>query len=275
MTAFVVFVRTYAVWIYLLCVVGILLGAKLLVDARRLSRTTLFSLEQERASEQSVRAIILVVTSLLMLGAIAFVNLLIAPLAPPSESPVSRALTATLAPIVFASSTPTALATNTSPAKPIEPTTIATASGASTATRTLTIPRPSVPPTLPISPTIVYTMPAPVIVGPLPNGGVWTGENQANAAITFRWTCDVCNLGPSDRYEIVINYIDKLTGSPRTVTGNSRDKFLPLKRIYDGGNFELYQKAKEDTYQWFVQVKRDPANIPLSPPSIAWKFIWH
>jgi hypothetical protein len=274
LTAFVVFVRTYAVWIYLLCVVGILLGAKLLVDARRLSRTTLFSLEQERANEQSVRAIILVVASLLMLGAIAFVNLLIAPLAPPSESPVSRAPTATLAPIVFASSTPTALATNTSPAKPIEPTTIATASGASTATRTLTIPRPSVPPTLPISPTIVYTMPAPVIVGPLPNGGVWTGENQANAAITFRWTCDACNLGANDWYEIAISFIDR-KGMSRTVAGRTKEKFLALKRIYEGGGFEVYQQAKEDTYTWTVQVKRESGNIPLSPPSIAWKFIWH
>lgn len=272
MTAFVVFVRTYAAWMYLLCVIGIIIGAKWLVDARRLSHTTLFSLEQERANEQSYRAVILIVVALVAIGAIAFVNLLIAPLAPTSESPVARVPTGTLAPLVFPSSTLAPTPTATILFKPTDTPAGSTAPPVATPTRTL--PRPTIAPVLPPTATPAYAMPAPVITGP-PNNGVWYGEGQANAAITFRWTCDQCALGPSDRYEIVISFIEKNTGAPRSVTGNTQNNFLQLKRVYEGGGFELYQKAKEDLFTWTVQVKRDPGNIFLSPASAPWKFTWH
>ncbi|MCI0475921.1 MAG: hypothetical protein L0Y55_06705, partial [Anaerolineales bacterium] len=115
--------------------------------------------------------------------------------------------------------------------------------------------------------------PSPKITGPVPNGGTWIGEGQANAALTFRWTCDQCALGANDWYEVVITFTDR-TGVARTYAGRTQDKFLALKRIYEGGGFELYQKAKEDAFQWYVQVKRDPGNQPLSPPSEVWKFVW-
>ncbi|MEW5721046.1 MAG: hypothetical protein AB1817_20640, partial [Chloroflexota bacterium] len=133
--------------------------------------------------------------------------------------------------------------------------------------------RPALPPAPPATATIVYTLPAPKIIGPLPNGGTWIGEGQASAAITFRWSCEQCMLGSNDWYEVVITFTDR-SGAPRTYAGRTQDKFLALRRIYEGGGFELYQKAKEDTFQWYVQVKRDPGNQPLSPPSEAWKFVW-
>lgn len=272
MTAFVVFVRTYAVWMYLLCVIGMIIGAKWLVDARRLSRTTLFSLEQERANEQSYRAVILIVVALVAIGAIAFVNLLIAPLAPQAESPVARVPTGTLAPLVFPSSTLAPTPTATILFKPTDPPAGGTAPPAATPTRTA--PRPTIPAALPPTATPAYAMPAPVITGPLPNGGTWIGEGQANAAITFRWNCEQCALGSNDWYEVAITYIDKHVGGSRTVAGRTQNNFLPLKRIYEGGGFELYQKAKEDNYTWIVQVKREPGNQPLSPPSATWKFVW-
>jgi hypothetical protein len=107
----------------------------------------------------------------------------------------------------------------------------------------------------------------------VPNGGTWIGEGQASAAITFRWVCEPCSLGPNDWYEVVITFTDR-AGAPRTYAGRTQDKFLALRRIYEGGGFEIYQKAKEDTFQWYVQIKREPGNQPLSPPSETWKFVW-
>jgi hypothetical protein len=72
---------------------------------------------------------------------------------------------------------------------------------------------------------------------------------------------------------VAISFIDR-NGVPRTVAGRTQDKFLALRRIYEGGGFEIYQKAKEDAFQWHVQVKREPGNQPLSPPSATWKFVW-
>ncbi len=99
------------------------------------------------------------------------------------------------------------------------------------------------------------------------------GEGQANAAMTFRWNCDQCVLGPNDWYEVVITYVDK-SGVPRTVAGRTQDKFLSLRRIIEGGQYDIYQKAKDGLYQWYVQVKHEPGNQPLTPPSEVWKFTW-
>ena len=269
MAAFVSVVRAYAVWIYLFLVFGIFIGVKMLVDAQRLSRTTLFSLDQERATEQIYRGLLLIGVLIVGMFFVTVIVVFVAPLAPQQESPILRGATATLPPIVFSTSTraPTLTAT---PAPPTEtPFLTATPSLVVTPTRVSIKPTP-----VPSTPTPVYALPAPVIVGPVPNGGTWTGEGQANAAMTFRWTCDLCVLGPNDTYEVVISFIDR-SGVPRTYAGRTQDKFLSLKRIYEGGGIEIYQKAKEDTYQWYVQVKRDPGNQPISPPSETWKFIWH
>ncbi len=269
MTAFVSFLRVYAIWIYLLLLLGILFGIKGLVDARRLSRTTLFSLDQERAVEQSFRAIILILFFLLAMFFVTGVNLVVAPVAPTPESPIPRALTVTLAPIFFSTNTP--VPTPTPTRLPASPTRAQTATPlVPTPTRTAT--KPPAPAQTPgtASP---FPFPAPVIVGPVPNGGTWIGEGQANAAITFRWTCEPCALGANDWYEVVITFTER-TGGTRTVAGRTQDKFLSLRRLLDGGAYEIYQKAKEDEFQWYVQIKREPGNQPLSPPSQTWKFVW-
>ncbi len=271
MAAFVIFVRTYGIWIFLLCVLGVIAGVKMLVDARRLSRTTLFSLDQERANDQTVRALLMIATSIVLLLVTLIVSMLSAPT---PESPIARVPTATIAPQIFPSSTPAPTATATllfitpkpsEATSPIVPTVVP-----------ISATRPIVRPTnLPApTPTPVYIFAAPVIVGPVPNGGTWAGEGQANAAITFRWNCDGCALTSSDWYEVNISYLDKVSGTPRSVGGRTQDKFLALRRIYEGGGFELYQKAKEDNYTWTVQVKREPGNQPISPPSTTWKFVW-
>lgn len=267
MTAFVSFVHAYAIWIYLLCAFGILIGVKMLTDARRLARTTLFSLEQERASEQSYRAIILIGVLLAATVVATIVNVVGGAIVPAPVSPILGGATPTLSAIVFPTNTASPTLTRTplpateTPFLTSTPVITATATRAIKPTTTATLTPPAFP------------LPAPTVTGPVPNGGTWIGEGQANAAITFRWNCDQCALGPNDWYEVVISYVDK-TGVPRTIAGRTQDKFLSLRRILDGGPFEIYQKAKENTYQWYVQIKRDTGDQPLSPPSEVWKFTW-
>lgn len=246
---------------------GILLALKLLIDAQRLSRTTLFSLEQERASEQTYRALMLIVVLFLAILVVLLINVVVAPLVPPTSSIPLRGTTPTVLPVVLSTQTPTPTTTFTPPPRIPVPSATLSATATRTATR---LPAPPSP--LPTA-TLAYLFPAPKIIGPLPNGGTWIGEGQANAAITFRWTCEQCVLGPNDWYEVVITFIDR-NGIPRTYAGRTQSTALSLKRIYEGGGFELYQKAKEDVFHWYVLVKREPGNHPISPPSETWKFVW-
>ena len=81
MSAFLDLLSAYAIWIYIVGVVGILLGIKMLVDSRRLSRATMFTLEQEQAGDQAFRAIVVMVLSALLIGGVSMVNAFIGPLA--------------------------------------------------------------------------------------------------------------------------------------------------------------------------------------------------
>jgi len=251
---------------YLLCTLGILVGVKMLTDARRLSRTTLFSLEQERAGEQSYRALLWIAIFFVAIGAVTAVNIF-GPALVPAEVSVLRGATPTFPAIIFATNTPVPTVTST-PIPRTETPIVTSIPITPTATRIVK------PPTPVLSPTATPAQPAPTITGPVPNGGTWTGEGQANTAMTFNWKCDTCVLGPNDWYQVVINYVDK-TGVPRTIAGRTKDKFLSLHQIVQGGPFDIYQKAKDDTFMWYVQIKRDPGDQPVSPPSATWKFIWN
>ncbi len=269
LAAFVSFIQTFAVWILLAGVLGIFVALKILVDAQRLSRTTLFSLEQERAREQTYRALVLFFVFLIVILAVLLINFVLAPMMPPSRPVPLREPTPTLAPFVLPTQTPTPTLTPT-PA-PDRNTPVARPSASATPTRAA--PRPSPSPLPPATATSAYLFPAPKIIGPKPNGGTWIGEGQANAAITFQWVCEPCPLSPNDWYEVVIMFTDR-NGVPRTYAGRTQSTSLSLRRIYEGGGFELYQKAKEDVFHWYVQIKREPGNYPISPPSEVWKFVW-
>lgn len=242
----------------------------MLVDAQRLSRATLFSLDHERASEQTYRGILVISVFLVLMFLVTGILLFIGPFTP-QQGPVIGRTPTVLTPQIF----PTTVSTTT-PTATLAPTIALPPSpipAAPIASRTPT--RPAViPPTLiPPSPTTAYIFPVPKITGPTPNGGTWQGEGQANAAMTLKWDCDPCALGQNDWYEVVITYTDKI-GITRVVAGRTQDRFIPLRRIYEGSNLELYQKADRDTYFWSVQIKREPGNQAISPRSEIWKFIW-
>lgn len=272
LASFVILVRTYAVWIYLVLVLGIFLGVKLLVDAQRLSRTTLFSLDQERATEQTYRSLVLIGVLIIGMFFVTVIVILVAPLAPSTDATILRGITSTLPPIAFSTSTRTP--TQTATALPPTETPFFTATPTITATTpTRVVIRPTVPAS---TPTLVYALPAPIISGPLPNGGTWIGAGQANAALTFRWmwNCDRCQLGPDDQFVLTLSFVDKATGAARFIGGSTKNNFLSMADIIRGYGGDIWQQAKDDAFQWFVQVKRSPGDQPISPPSETWKFTW-
>lgn len=107
------------------------------------------------------------------------------------------------------------------------------------------------------------------------NGVVMTGVDQDKTSLKFQWTwdCTQCRLGPEDRFVIVISYLDKSTGAPKVLAGTTTSNILSMIEITRGAGIEVYQQAKEDRFQWFVQVKR--GDVPLTPPSATWSFLWH
>jgi hypothetical protein len=271
LTAFVSFVQTFAVWIYLLCGFGILFAIKMLVDAQRLSRATLFSLEQERASEQTYRALIVM---LVFFVAIVLVTLVIGVLAPivPSGGPVIlRGATTTLAPLILPTNTSVPTITLTPPRS----TEIPFATNIPITTTVIRTVTRSAPPVPPATATIVYVFPAPKIIGPVPNGVVVTGFDRARNDLNFQWTwdCTQCRLGSEDRFVITVSFTDKATGATRFVGGSTSNNYLTMWDILRGSGQEVWHQAKEDAFQWYVQVKR--GEQPISPPSETWKFVWH
>lgn len=274
MIAFVAFLQTYAIWLYLLCAFGILFGFKMLADARHLARTTLFSLEQDRAGEQSYRAVILIVVFLLAIGGITTINALIAPFLPKQESPIIRGPTPTLA-FVFPSFTPVPSATPTWP--PPSETLVPTSTPPPVTPSPTKIIKSTPPAALPSTPapSTPAGLPAPTLTWPH-NGETTTGENKMNSTLTFqwKWDCEACALGPNDRFELTVTYVDRNTGETKYIVGNSpSNDHLSLGEIIGGGSDFVYQKAKEDTFYWSVQVKR--GDQPFSPASDKWKFVWH
>ncbi len=271
LTAFVAFLQTFSVWLYLICVLGVLIGVKLLADARRLARSTLFSLDHERANEQSFRSLLLIVFMVIVATTVAFANAVLPQFVPPQDAVILRGPTPTLAALIFPTNTlipsitPTLRPTET----PFATTTVAPPTPSRTAAvkpATLLVPPTTVPPPLP----------APILDPKgLPNGDVKTGEDHAKTSLKFQWTWDClsCKLGPEDRFVVAISYADKASGAQKTIAGTTTSNLLSMIEIIRGAGIEVYQQAKEDKFQWYVQVRR--GDVALTPPSTTWTFVWH
>jgi hypothetical protein len=271
LTAFVSFVQTFAVWIYLACGFGILFGLKTFVDAQRLSRTTLFSLEQERASDRTYRSLLIVAISIVAILTTTLVNLVLGPIVPTAGPVIFRNATATLMPLVLPTNTnvPTITSTLVRPIETTFPTGIPVTTTAIRPVTRAPLPTPAT------TATIVYGLPAPKIIGPIPNGVVVIGFDRARNDLNFQWSwdCTQCKLGPEDRFVITISFVDKSTGATRFVGGSTLNSYLTMWDILRGSGLEIWHQAKDDAFQWVVQVKR--GEQPISPPSETWKFVWH
>jgi hypothetical protein len=200
------------------------------------------------------------------------VNLVLAPVVTTSDQVILRGLTATLAPLIIPTNTRVLTSTFT-PIRPTETPFEANTPVGATPTR---LAKPSVViPAVSPSAMPVYALPAPKIVGPIPNGVVVTGFERARNDLNFQWTwdCAQCKLGPEDRFGITISFADKNSGATRFVGGTTQNNYLTMWDILRGSGQEVWHQAKEDAFQWFVQVKR--GEQPLTPPSETWKFVWH
>ena len=85
MTAFLELLNTYAIFFYIAGVIAVLFGIKMLFDARRAARTTLFTLEQEQASDRAFRAVLVMLGATLFIAAVAGVNAFVAPIVPAED----------------------------------------------------------------------------------------------------------------------------------------------------------------------------------------------
>ena len=177
MIAFAEFISNYAVWFYVAGTVGILYGLKMLFDARRQSRTTMFSLEQEQASEQSFRAVWVMFGFALVIGVVWGANTFLVPNVPNTVVTIPRTPTTIPKVVVLPTFTPIPSATPEIPT----PTRTLVPTRAPTET-----PLPTIPIVFRPSPTQAVSLPAPVLIDP-PDRENFIGENKANSAITFRW----------------------------------------------------------------------------------------
>jgi hypothetical protein len=265
-TAFVDFVNNNAVWFYVIGIVGILYGLKMLFDARRQSRTTIFSLEQEQAGEQSYRAVFVMFGFALFIGAAWGVNAFIAPNVPQQGSSVIRTPTTIPKVLILPTFTPIP-----SPTKEVP-----------TPTRTVPPTRPPVtePPVAPTVPGVVRpstptpapALPAPELIDPT-DREIFIGENKANNAITFRWSwCENCFNANTDTYIVTVSYVDRTSNQPKRLTGQTRENILRLYDIIRGTGVDLYQTAVDDLYTWNIYVLRNGAQT--SPRSQTFSFYW-
>lgn len=289
MIAFVSFVKTFSLWIYLFCALGILLGIRMLFDARRLARTTMFSLDQERAVERTSRGLVLIVVMAALVLVVTIVTVIIAPFLPAPEPAIARGVTPTVSNI-FPTTQPTLTATPTQ-IKPTE-TPFATGTPLPLPVWTLTFTpspiraaSPGVGTLAPTSPPALNLLPAPVLAydkskgDAVFNGVSCNNENSMNTCLIFKWSwvCPQCTLGSTDRFVVVVTFTDRQTSALRTIAGGTVDNQITLGRIIGGygDSGQFYQKAKDNSYQWYVQVKRGTNDQPISAPSDTWKFTWN
>ena len=86
MSAFLDLLNAYAIWFYIVGIVGILFGIRMLVDSRRQARTTLFTLEQEQAHDRTFRAIFIMLGFALLMGGISLINTMVVPVQPTPQA---------------------------------------------------------------------------------------------------------------------------------------------------------------------------------------------
>lgn len=267
MVAFAEFITNYAVWFYIIGAVGLLYGLKMLFDARRQSRNTIFSLEQEQAGEQGYRAVAVMLVFALIIGAVWAVNLFLVPNVPNPQAGFSRTPTSIPRIIILPTFTPI-------PSPTIE---LPTPTRTLPPTRPPTTDTPLVPTAAPIivkpTSTRAPAVPAPNLIDP-PDRENFIGENKANSAISFRWEwkCDGCFNATTDSFQVVISYTDRASGTTKTLAGQTKDNVLRLVDIIRGSGNDLYHSATNDQYFWYLVVVRN--GVELSPHSQTNSFFW-
>jgi hypothetical protein len=287
MSAFLDLLNTYAIWIYIAGVLVILFAIKMLADSRRQARTTMFTLEQEQASEKAFRAVLLMVGTLIVIGGISAVNTFVAP-ARPQQTPViaQSTLVPYTPPLIPPTVTSVPTLTPEPPtATPATPNALPTKESQPAATPVKSTP-PAPPPPLVPSPTEATGSPAQASYPKPPLNAPVVNDHISRGWIQFIWGQDGSvpgQLPPGQFYRVTIQYTDRNTNarlSPFKCSAvNSVDTRQWGKTIGDAqGN------AVSSQFTWSVIVVQVPSGnpsdcdlgmgTPISPPSDTWMFFW-
>jgi len=283
MTAFLSFLDTFAIWIYLLGVVGILFGIKMLFDARRAGRTTLFTLEQEQASDRAFRAVLVMGSFTLLIAAVAGVNAFVSPNVPTQAPDI---LTPTVPPytppLIFPTATriPTQTSLPPTAAPTVKPTAPVTSTLAAVITAAPQPTAPVEPPTAVPPPTSALIYLAPALNVP-PNGDS-IGSNK----VRFSWGVDQFGnlavpavLPPDQFYRLAISFTDKDKYAAARIVLCTHENSVDQRT---GVNVSDYRtQAVDSQFTWNVTIVRAASQAaceagefsPLSPPSATFSFI--
>lgn len=221
MTAFLELLQGYAIFIYIAGVLAVLFGIKMLFDARRAGRTTLFTLEQEQAGDRAFRAVLVMLGATVLIGAVAGINAFVAPALPtPEPDAVIPTAIPFTPPVILPSATPRPTLT-LAPATAVAATVTQTPRAAATTA-------PVVKPTVGGQPTVAPALPTAV---PLPTSALIyqaptlnvppNGDSIGSDKVRFSWGVDEFgNLAipaelPQDQFfRLVINFTDKTRNAP-------------------------------------------------------------
>lgn len=281
MTAFLSFLNTFAIWFYIAGVVAVLFGIKMLLDARRAARTTLFTLEQEQASERAFRAVLVMAVATVLIAAVAGINNFVAPAIPPPVTDEPAPTTVPYTPPVIlptATKQPTLTPLPPTPGPTAKPTAAPKATAASVVATEVVTPTAGTP-AVEASPTSLFAYLAPSLNTP-PNGDS-IGSNN----IRFSWGQDEfgnlavpAHLPPDQFYRVVISYTSRTKNAPAEfvacVHDNSADRNSGL------GVADTRGDSLDANYQWTVTIvqatsAQDCVNgtfAPLSPTSSPFNF---
>lgn len=281
MTAFLELLQGYAIFIYIAGVLAVLFGIKMLFDARRAGRTTLFTLEQEQAGDRAFRAVLVMLGATVLIAAVAGINAFVAPALPtPEPDVVPPTAIPFTPPVILDTATPRptlTLAPATSAVATVTQTRAATATAAAVVTAAVGTPAPTAPvepPTAVPPPTSVLVYQAPTLNVP-PNG-----DSIGSDKVRFSWGVDEFgNLAipaelPQDQFfRLVINFTDKTKNAPSALVLCTHVNSVDQRT---GVNVADYRnEAVDNVFTWnvtMVSAASQPACesgefSPLSPQS--------
>src|SRR5581483_2343762 len=282
MTAFLSALNTFAIWIYLLCVIAILFGIKMLFDARRAARTTLFTLEQEQASDRAFRAVIVMGFATIVIASVAGINAFVRPNVPVEPTDVTEPTAVPFTPpLILPTDTrqPTQTPLPPTSAPTVAPTRTAQPTQAPQPTQPPEPTAPAEPPTAAPSPTSALEYLAPALNVP-PNGDSIGSSN-------VRFGCGVdqfgnlavpANLPPDQFYRLVITFTDKDKNAPASIVLCTHENGADQR---SGVNVDDYRnQAVNNEFKWNVTIVRSSSPqacqsgdfAPLSPTSVTFTF---
>ncbi len=279
MSAFLDLLNAYAIWFYIVGIVGILFGIRMLMDSRRQARTTLFTLEQEQANDRAFRAIFIMVGFTVLIAAVTAINNLVVPVRPtPQAATLAQPTTLPYTPPVVLP-TFTTVPTLTPSAPTVAPTVTPTRNAPPT-TPTPVPPQPTPPPaaiaptaTKVAAPAAPSSYPAPVLVAPKDK------EPLSGQRFQFRWDSGEVppQLPEGQKYLISVWYTDR--DSHQVVR---RTTCWSYSNIFTSNFMGDIENRATDWYSWNVVVMQLSSpnadcgqGTPLSPPSETHTFTWH